>query len=111
MRCVTYVCFGFMILAATGAALAQDCDKVPPAFRAKCEEAMRVKQACAGKTGEELKTCQQQNVHYDKMMDCSQLAGPEKQGCEMRRAAAVACQGKAGAELEACIKTQAAMHH
>lgn len=99
------------MLVSTGVAVAQDCDKVPPAFRAKCEEAMRVKQVCAGKTGEELKTCQQQNVHYDKVTDCSQLSGQQKQWCETRRAAMVACQGKAGTELEACIKTQAAMHH
>ena len=72
---------------------------------------MRVKEACAGKTGEELKTCQQQNVHYDKMMDCSHLSGPAKEKCEMRRAPALACQGKAGKELDDCIKAQAAMGH
>jgi hypothetical protein len=91
------------------------CAMVPDGMRARCEEAMRVKQACAGLNGEALKACQQKNVNYGATReDCGSLTGDSKAHClQHNRSAELAapCSGKAGAELEECAKTQGAKAH
>jgi hypothetical protein len=104
---------GAALAAASVGALAQDkCAMVPDGMRARCEEAMRVKKACEGLTGDALKTCQQKNVDYGATKEnCAALQGEARARCEQHNrsaAAADACNGKTGAELEQCVKSQAA---
>ena len=104
---------GLALAVASIGALAQDkCASVPEGMRARCEEGMRVSQACAGLTGEALKTCQQKTVQFGAMReDCGSLAGEARARCEQNNRsveAAKPCKGKSGPDLETCIKTEAA---
>jgi hypothetical protein len=97
-----------------GSAFAQaDCSRVPEQYRARCEEAMRLKAACEGLEGEAKKHCEQRHLDYAAAREnCGTLAGEARLACEQHNRAmnmATPCKGKAGAELEACIKTQASL--
>jgi hypothetical protein len=101
-----------LLAAASGGAMAQatKCAMVPENMRARCEEAMKVKEKCAGLEGAALKECQQKSVDYGAAKeDCGKLQGDAKSKCELHNRsmdAAGPCKGKAGAELEACVKAQ-----
>ena len=105
---------GLALCAATCAVWAQpaDCTMVPPSMQARCEEAMRIKKACAGLAGDALKACQQKNMRYGNMKeDCSTSQGEARARCEAHNKAmmtAEPCSGKTGAELDACVKARAA---
>ncbi len=90
----------------------EDCSMVPPSMQARCEEAMRIKKACAGLAGKALKSCQQKNMQYGNMKeDCSTAQGDARARCERHNkamATADSCNGKSGPELEACVKARAA---
>ena len=100
------------IFASAGANAQSDCTMVPDSTKARCEEAMRIKKACAGLEGDTLKACQQKNMQYGHMKeDCSKLAGDAQRQCEMHNRGmgmASPCSGKTGAELEACVKAAGA---
>lgn len=105
---------GVAALAFSAAAAAQaDCSKVPEQYRARCEEALRVKAACAGLEGEALKNCELRHYNYGAATEnCASLAGEAKLQCDLHNRTMQAvgpCRGKVGADLEACIKTQAAL--
>jgi hypothetical protein len=100
------------MLASTYAFAQQDkCAMVPENMRARCVEAMRVKEKCAGLEGDKLKECQQRSVDYRSTMeDCTKVQGDARMRCEAHNRAAVAagpCKGKSGAELEQCARDQA----
>jgi hypothetical protein len=105
---------GMALGVATCAAWAQpaDCSMVPPSMQARCEEAMRIKKACAGLAGEPLKACQQKNTQYGNMKeDCSTAQGDARTRCEAHNKAMMTadpCNGKSGPELETCVKARAA---
>jgi hypothetical protein len=98
------------LIAATPAWAQSECDRVPEGMRARCEEAMTVKQACKGLKGDALKTCQQKNVSYTNMKEeCSKLAGDAKASCLLGNRTldkAGPCSGKTGTELDACMRAE-----
>ena len=104
---------GMALCVATCTAWAQpaDCSMVPPSMQARCEEAMRIKKACAGLAGDALKACQQKNMQYGSMKeDCSTAQGDARARCEAHNKAMMTadpCRGKSGSELEACVKARA----
>ena len=108
------IAVGAALGVATCAAWAQpaDCSMVPPSMQARCEEAMRIKKACAGLAGETLKACQQKNMQYGNMKeDCSTAQGDARTRCEAHNKAMMTadpCNGKSGPELDACVKARAA---
>jgi len=108
----TPVLLAAAILFATAAQAQTDCSMASEGTKARCEEAMRVKKACAGLEGDALKTCQQKNVRYGETSeDCSKLSGELRLSCERHNrsmSAAAPCSGKTGTELDACAKAQAA---
>ena len=98
-----------------GSAFAQtDCSRVPEQYRARCEEGMRVKAACAGLEGEAKKHCEQRHLDFAAAREnCGTLAGEARLACEQHNRVmnmAAPCKGKSGTELDNCIKAQAAMH-
>ena len=87
---------------------AVDCAMVPEAYRAKCEEALKAKGACAGKTGDEYKKCVTGNVDFNKFNSCAkETDAKKKSACEVRTKAQEACKGKMGDELKACVSREA----
>jgi hypothetical protein len=110
-----WISMGSLALAWFAAAPAwaqSECDRVPEGTRARCEEAMRIKQACKGLQGDALKACQQKNVTSQNLKeDCSRLAGDAKASClagKRTLGKAGPCSGKTGAELQACLRTEVA---
>src|SRR5262245_53726352 len=109
MRHAMNIGFAIALCMATSSAVAEtDCNAVPEAMKARCQEAARIKAACAGLEGDALKTCQQKNASYARMKDdCSKLEGEARTRCETHNRAmdkSATCAGKTGPELESCIR-------
>ena len=96
----------------TSFAQADKCAMVPENMRARCLEAMKVKETCAGLEGAALKECQQKSVNYGATKEnCAPLAGDAKAKCELHNRSmetASPCTGKSGADLEKCAREQGA---
>lgn len=87
---------------------AVDCSAVPEPYRAKCESALKAKNTCEGKTGDEYKKCVTGNVDFKAFNSCEKETDAKKKAaCEFRTKAQEACKGKLGDELKACITNQA----
>ena len=92
---------------ATAAAAQVDCGRVPDSLRARCEEANRVNEACAGVTGAELNACRQKQAARSATRDdCTDLRGYLRRKCQSA-ALASSCTGKAGKELSECVREHA----
>ncbi len=112
MKSIIKIVIAAAWFASSTAAIAENqCGMVPENMRARCEEAMRVKTACAGLEGEALKTCQQKTMQYGNTKeDCSKLSGAPLTQCQQHNQAmtiASPCSGKTGADLQSCIREQA----